>query len=385
MFTRIAACLSLALLTQASFATVPPPPQKSAAETAQAEQEAKAANERELASMRGAVLPVYLKLRESSAPRDWMLASQLWPLDENDPLSGHVARAELLRNAVAAAPDDVIVQWVGMTARPGGSGGGCSAPAQLPANMDNVLRLEGDNGIAWLPVLQQAYRDKDALGVDSALSRMAAATRFDDHANDHAQILVALYEQNPQMVAALSDGATTAGLDANFDMAMTVASSAAPSLYLLDTVCERDQQPAVEPRRFSICTDIARQLVAHGKNFGLREQGRSLLRKLGEVDPKGDESKREMAYLVWAMGHASDQAQLGAIVRDEWLRTGDDVQTARAVVRALGLPLTPPAVWQMPAEFSPTFDSADFEHALDETEEDETNEDDAPAIETEPD
>lgn len=384
MFTRIAVCLSLALLAQASLAAVPSPPEASAAETANAEQEAKAAYQRHLASMREAVLPVYLKLRESSAPRDWMLASQLWPLDENDPLSSHAARAELLRNAVAAAPDDVIVQWVGMTARPSG-GSGCSAPAQLPANMDNVLRLEGDNGIAWLPVLRQAYQDKDALGVDSALSRMAAATRFDDHANEHAQLLVALYEQNPQMVASLSDGETVGGLDANVSMAMMMAHSTAPSLYLLETVCDRAQKPAAEPRRFSICADIGRQLSAHGKSFGLREQGRSLLRKLGEVDPNADESRREMAYLAWAMGRSPDQTQLNAIVRDEWLRTGDEVQAARAVVRALGLPLTPPAMWQMPAEFAAAFDAAESDQTLDDTDDDETNEDDGPATESEPD
>jgi len=89
-------------------------------------------------AVRTALGPLYRKLRESAEPRDWMLASQLlsqsMSLTDIDPEFSFTRRAELLRNAAAAAPDDALVQWVAMTAMPG-AGGGCAAPQTLPANL----------------------------------------------------------------------------------------------------------------------------------------------------------------------------------------------------------------------------------------------------------
>lgn len=361
MLTRLALSLSLALLCHGALADTDQTQTAAAQTEAQAVEELaqdRAAYERIQQGWREAFLPLFEQLRQSSAPRDWMLASQLFQLGDADPASNGAARVELLKNAAAAAPDDALVQWVAAVAMPASGGGGCSAPKALPANLDDLLRLESANGLAWLPLLQQAYQDKDALGVDAALARMAAAERYDDHRQEYTRLLVKLYTENPQVgkrvAADLTDvvGAMDESSDADvsFGMAMGQAIAVAPSLYLLDKVCDPQQQPAPDARRLALCADVGQRLAERGASSSLRRDGESLLQQLGQSQGKLQALDRELQYLSWMLEQSPDQQRAAAIFRDEWIRSGDEVDALRATVNALGLPTTPPAMWQPAVE-----------------------------------
>lgn len=367
MSKRLALSVSLALLCHGARAdaagppTIPPPATAAEPaidpEAAAVEAEAMAAYQRMRDSWREALLQVFDKLRQSTAPRDWMLASQMCQLGDADPASNGAARAELLKNAAAAAPDDVLVQWIAAMSMPGSAGGGCSVPQALPANLDDLLKLESANGLAWLPVLRQSYRDKDALGVDAALARMAAADRYDDHSQEYTRLLVTHYAKYPQAIATgRNELGTVAGNSAeatdqaamNFSMALGQAMTVGPSLYVLDQVCDPKQQPAPEARRLALCADIGQRLAERGVKGSLRREAEKLLELTGRSQGKRQAMERELQYLGWMLYQSGDQRRAAAIFRTEWERSGDLLDARRATVKALGLPTTPPAMWQPP-------------------------------------
>lgn len=376
MLKRLALGLSLALLSHGVVAdtaepqTTPAPTaaaeQATDPETAAAEAEAVAAYQRMQDIWRKALLPVFDKLRLSTAPRDWVLASQMHQLGDDDPASNGAARAELLKNAVTAAPDDVLVQWIAAMAMPSTGGGGCSAPQRLPANMDDLLRLESANGLAWLPLLRQSYQDNDALGVDAALARIAAADRYDDHRLEHKKLLVKLYAEHPQVAAAVgaafavlageTDETTQASMD--FGSIVLQSETVMVSLYTLNKVCDPSQEPAPETRRLALCADIGQRLAERGVNSRLRHDGESLLERLGLSQGKLEALEREQLYLAWMLYQSADQKQAEAIFRREWESSGDPADALRATVKALGLPTTPPVTWQPPPEFDALLNEA---------------------------
>ncbi|MCQ4165936.1 hypothetical protein [Tahibacter harae] len=361
MFTRIAAGVLLALLMDAA-----PAQDAAAAEDATAVEmelviaEAKAILQ-SLPRVYEIAGPVFRDLSVSTAPRDWMLASQLQTLlDPLDPAYSGKVRAELLRNAAAAAPDDALVQWVAMTAMPGDGGKvGCAAPAGLPANIDNVLRLESDNGLAWLPVLSHAYQNDDALGMDAALARMAAAERFDDHVDDFAKVLAQFHADHPQLLQTLSKIVREAdprqppqepGDEVSAEaFGIMEAERVSPYPLLLLSVCGGDPQSTpLQPTRRAICADVAQRMLRLGKSSDLQTAGLSLLHQLGERDTAAEAAAREYQWLTSVIFQSPD---VDNDVAAEWLRSGNEQQAMRTVAQARGLPLTPPPFWQ-PEELS---------------------------------
>lgn len=233
-------------------------------------------------AVRTALGPLYRKLRESAEPRDWMLASQLlsqsMSLTDIDPEFSFTRRAELLRNAAAAAPDDALVQWVAMTAMPG-AGGGCAAPQTLPANLDAVLRLESDNGLAWLPVLGQAWQSKDALAIDSVLARMAAATRYDDHSIEYAKLMIELFRNHPDTMRALGAASDEHEAIDPVQYGLIMSQNQNTPLRGLVPICDRAAQPGADARRFAICIDLGQRLLREGTTAQISRIGDAVLMK----------------------------------------------------------------------------------------------------------
>lgn len=365
MLTPLALYLALAAFGASSTASSPDgidAPASALPADQQAQQARQAAKERVMTAWRQAVQPVFLDLRESSSPRDWMLASQLRAVEEVDPRSAAAARAELLRKAAAAAPDDRLVQWVAMSSMPCDSRDECAAARTFPANLDNVLGLEADNGLAWLPALRQAHQVNDSVAMESTLSRIAAATRFDDHQREFIQLLVTLYTKYPQIVTSLAaelgpDSALAASgePDSQEEAIFTLASMQSfvmiADTFLLRRVCKPHGEPAPQARRLALCTDVGRRLADVGATDNLRRAGRDILASLGESYGKFAAAEREMNYLRWKLTMAPDQPSVMRRWREELRRTGDEGEALRATAKSLGLPTTPPAMWQLPPEF----------------------------------
>ncbi|HSX61798.1 MAG TPA: hypothetical protein VLF18_16520 [Tahibacter sp.] len=291
---------------------------------------------------------LFTSLRESAAPRDWAIASQFVYLDAPGGAVSSAERAALLRNAAAADPEDALVQWMAATAMPGGEGG-CSAPALLPANYDALMRLESDNGLAWLPALHQSWQNKDALAVDSTLARMAAASRFDDYRADYLRALVDVAKRHPESV--WSPPGTASGWSADelqFQAAFIQAQMLQPPIYTLFSVCDRAEQPDVDLRRFSICADVGRGMVKHARSAQLRQFGLTVINDSGHYGPEDRDAERELAWLQAApesTGEAGMRAAFTAL-RMEYLRSGDEIAALRKAAIAAGQPAIPPPAWQ---------------------------------------
>lgn len=294
-------------------------------------------------------LELYTILRESAEPRDWAIASQLPMLDESATKGSGAERAELLRNAAAAAPEDALVQWLAATEMPYG-GSGCSAPVQLPANLDAVMRLESDNGLAWLPVLQQAAQNKDALSIDTTLAHIAAASRFDNHEPDYVKALLDVARRHPEQIW-FPKGYAVEGWspqDMQFQAAYMQAQMLSPPLYALTSACDRDAQPDADLRRFSVCADVGRGMAKQASSASLRYFGLSLVNESGHYGPDDRATERELMWLresLWSTDPARKHAGLSAM-QTEYLRSGDDVRAQRAALIATGKPVTPPPTWQ---------------------------------------
>ncbi|WP_257385515.1 hypothetical protein [Tahibacter caeni] len=340
--------VALAQISVPQTAAAPDPGAASAAAVS-IDDEAGAAYERYTQAVKNALGPLYRKLRESAAPRDWMLASQLLVLSmaDDDPDFSSVGRAELLRNAAAAAPEDALVQWVAMMAMPSADGG-CAAP-RMPANLDAVLRLESDNGLAWLPVLSQAWQAKDALAIDSALTRMAAATRYDDHSIEYGQLMIELFRDNPDTMHAL--GAANAAADEAVDpvqYGLIMSQTLSTPFQVLVRACDRAKQPEADTRRFAICADLGQRLLREGKTGLVSRIGDTVLAKAGlSDDAEAAALRRETAWLTQALadGDVVEQAHRYA---DALQRHGNELEALRELARARGLSPTPPPTWQPP-------------------------------------
>lgn len=314
------------------------------------------------AAYRNSLGPVYLKLRESAQPRDWMLASQLFLMAaDNDPTFGNAARAELLRNAAAAAPEDALVQWTAMVAMPSVVAGGCAAPRAAPANLDTVLRLESDNGLAWLPVLDQAWRSKDALAVDSALARIAAAPRYDDHSLEYGRLLVKLFRDNADSLQQLGAALEVPMDPVQYGLALSQNAVMKP-MVALNQACDRKRQPDADARRFAICADIGQRLLHDGRTTLLRHYGDQVLQAAGAPDrDEAEAQRREIAWLYDAISDgdiATSRRFAELLVRD-----GDELEVLRQMVRERGIPTTPPPTWQPSAREHVEIDDGEDEAA----------------------
>lgn len=299
------------------------------------------------AAYRNALGPVYLKLRESAQPRDWMLASQMFvTAPGDDPVFGKAARAELLRNAAAAAPEDALVQWMAMAAMPSAVTGGCAAPAAAPANLDVMLRLESDNGLVWLPVLDQAWRSKDALAIDSALARIAGARHYDDHSLEYGKLLIQLFSDNADSLKQLG-AALDLPMDPVFHGLALSQNSIMWPMVALNLACDRKQQPDADARRFVVCADIGQRLLREGRTTLLRHYGGTVLKVAGAPDrDEADALRREIDWLYQAIGDG--EVATAHRFAELLLRDGDELQVLRQMVRERGISPTPPLIWQSP-------------------------------------
>ncbi|WP_386068526.1 hypothetical protein ACFJIW_01805 [Tahibacter sp. UC22_41] len=309
-------------------------------------------------AVRTALGPLYRKLRESAEPRDWMLASQLLPLSlaDIDPEFSATRRAELLRNAAAAAPDDALVQWVAMTAMPG-AGGGCAAPQTLPANLDAVLRLESDNGLAWLPVLGQAWQSKDALAIDSVLVRMAAATRYDDHSIEYAKLMIELFRNHPDTMRALGAASDVREAIDPVQYGLIMSQNQNTPLRGLVPICDRAAQPGADARRFAICIDLGQRLLREGRTAQISRIGDAVLMKASLSEDAGAVAlRREIAWLFQALAEG-DPVEQAHRYADAVQRYGSELEAVRELAKARGIPPTPPPAWQ-PSMLRAAYDGA---------------------------
>lgn len=299
-------------------------------------------------------------LRTSASPRDWALASQIAQLPDARSADvdsamhkAHADRAELLKTAALAAPDDALVQWFALFRLPNASGG-CTSSAPPQARVDAVQRLEPDNGLALLPTLKRAIDAKDAAGIDTVLARIAAAPRYDDHVVDHTLALLDVAARYPESVARppFVDGRKVSDDDLAFVSALSDARAGGVTVYGLGEVCDAVKQTEADLRRFAACADIGRRLSREAATIGLRLSGFHVLRKSAQYDEADAAAEREMQWRIAQSMRLVGEG--GPRVMSEgkqaWLAHADDFAALKTLLERHGISASPPAGWQPAAQ-----------------------------------
>src|SRR6185436_18202908 len=94
---------------------------------------------------------------------------------------------------------------------------GCNSRSPCTDRSFAQAKLEPGNGMAWLPVLGELERVKDAAGFDEVLEKIAAADRFDDHYVDFVEAYIEVFSRSaPRDHALVSAVAVAAAMDANW-------------------------------------------------------------------------------------------------------------------------------------------------------------------------
>jgi hypothetical protein len=286
-------------------------------------------------------------LEKSNSPRDWALASQLLETDAAIPLLSH-ERAALLLKAAQAAPNDHLVQW--MWANAALSASDCGAPAVCGARAGAIARLEPDNAAAWLPVVDRAWKAKDATAVDGALAHMAAAKRYDAHYGMAAAAWIDVYKRfPPPSLAALknlepSGQPVTQSSLVSIEAADTVN---APDSALIES-CRKSTNANAPAPHFATCGHVARLMLGQASTLYGRIIGFNVLRGSGEEKPADVPGIRETAWLAEQFEKAlsgSDETAERETLADT-IATGSEVTAVQNLLRHTGTALAPPPKWQ---------------------------------------
>ena len=289
-------------------------------------------------------------LTTSSNPRDWLLATLVNPWSEQIATEQH--QTALLDRAVAAAPDDLLVQWIALRRAP-----------QSDTRRDilrNLERMEPENAAVWMEVLMQASRRKDQAAIDSALMRMAASKRNDEHLSDFIKAQLDIFkrypfpdeyftiavEQNPELSQKESKETVP------YTAAMAVASAfGLPAYQPLVQACTVNSQTGKNAARANDCKAIGRMLVAHATVSIDSRIGSAVLRRSHTFDDDDVQRARTQDWIwqqrVTLYGDPTHQPPAEEIIAtvNDWIETGSEFESVlRALARA-GKSMTPPPDW----------------------------------------
>jgi len=303
-------------------------------------------------------LAAYDALSTDPSPRFQVLASRIYfDEDEGTPTALRPKRAEVVARAAQFAPDDALVQWI--AASQGSYYSSSCGPTHWPeTEVANLLRLEPDNAAAWQFGIALALAKGDEAAVDTALSRMAAAGRADDHVVDELAAWAAAADIHPEVAGrAMSpwgDAEPTAKESALLAGLQNINFSYSSSKASLESACKPDAASDRTWQRLGWCADIGRLLAEKGDSLALRKQGLDLLVAIGDRSNHIADWQRQYD---WLQAHDANPLRHFDSSGDSLERLLSDWQGARTEIVAierhlkhLGLPSTPPATWVKEAD-----------------------------------
>ncbi|HTD27933.1 MAG TPA: hypothetical protein VK660_00935 [Xanthomonadaceae bacterium] len=288
-----------------------------------------------------------LSLQRSASPRDWALGSQLL---ETRPVSGAALRlrGQILQKSAQAAPEDFLVQtlWSNIPLRDSF----CRCSERRAA----LARLDPGNGVSWLSTIDHAWKKGDTRGTEAALSRMAAADRY----NEHLGLAVAAWRDvfrrypPPPSQAFPRNGADTSAdngdeLDLTFYEA--VATVTPPVASLVDA-CRKTKLPHANAKRFETCGKIARVMIARSQSLLGRLSGVEILRAAHAGKPADIGMIRTVTWEYEQYQPIAASMASNANARHNHLilieQTDSEMQTVQFELGSAGIPLTPPDGWK---------------------------------------
>lgn len=292
----------------------------------------------------------YDALRSSPSPRQQVLAGQIYLENEDEtPAMVRPKRTEVVARAVQLAPDDAFVQW--MAANQGNYWSSQCGPTRRPeAEVANIVRLEPDNVAAWQFAVALASVIGDEAGVDDALSRMAAASRADDHVVEQIDEWTRIYAEYPQPATPWQGTDQTLSADAAAHIAamqkIAYRSSSAASVVV--DVCKMEVSTDRIWQRLGWCADAATTLATRGSSLALRKQGLELLAAIGQTTGPVEAMQKSHDWLqansaIPAMYF--DDSSLPEEALGDWHGAKTEIEAIENRLRRTGKSLEPPPTW----------------------------------------
>jgi hypothetical protein len=289
-------------------------------------------------------------LSRSAEPRDWALAALTHEFDSILPHAERSANDKtlLIQRAVAAAPNDLLVQWIAeMDSRQ-------RDHADASPALTALQHLEPENAAVWLDVLSVAARHKDASGVDRALAKMSASTRFDLHSIDLLRALVDAYGRYPlpadYEASARAQGMSREATSLTTAFAVAMAAIFPAFNHVLDA-CRIDPASGTNQTRAADCAATGRLMIAHGDSLIANRIGAAILRVSHAANDEDFRTVREQDWIYQqhvADIHTSEDPKSAAEALaffNGYLESENELEAMRRAVVRSGGSLTPPADW----------------------------------------
>lgn len=273
------------------------------------------------------------------------------PSDDPTPTALRPKPADVAARAVDFAPDDAFVQW--LAAKRGNYFSSRCGPTRLPeTEVANLVRLEPDNAAAWHYAVALAQVKGDASALDDALSRMAAASRADDHLVDEIAAWKSAYAAHPEVVAGSpwldEDDSDIKASEKPFLFAMErLAYHSVSANDALKEACTPDADSDRTWRRLGWCADAGRTLAEKGTSLALRASGLVMLKATGDQGEILGKAERQHDWLAANSANpleSGDAGNYSAAIGD-WRDAKNEIAAIEHRLKRLGLPSTPPPEW----------------------------------------
>jgi hypothetical protein len=291
-------------------------------------------------------------LGRSSLPRDQALVALTGVIKFNvdNYANGQRESSRALLRAARAAPDDALVQWIALV-----QSNGVEKADSDDAPLRNLRRLEPDNAAVLIFVVTDAVKRNDSAAIDSALSKMAAGTKFDGHFAQLESALVEAYRSVPIPQSSLDEVREEDRHDAADVVATTSAFAVAAAVGLppfqpLVNAC-RVNSSAQGIGRSGDCAAIGRLLMALGDSVLANMIGPALLRVSHTITDDDTRVARENDWVYERYGQLVSRSEdHDSIARahtflQDWSESGREMEAMRRAIARMGDAPTPPDDW----------------------------------------
>ncbi|MEO6690132.1 MAG: hypothetical protein ABIS07_16240, partial [Dokdonella sp.] len=266
-------------------------------------------------------------------------------------------RDELLGRAARAAPDDVLVQWMGALEHAGGSDG--IAMPEPDESIQALTRLQPDNAASWMMRLALASKRNDPILAEDALARMASSARYDDHFADTLHAWLDVSDRFPPPNFLLQPGFNQDAPEASQETLQSIAgftsafaqgtATAIPAYQALTTYCKPGKDSVDHWQRFAYCEDVGRLMLVTGKTLIARSIGFSILRNLRRNTATDQQERDNLDWYMDRMpetsGYKSGDYTAIEAYQADWRNLDDEIEIRKRALRRAGLPDAAPAGW----------------------------------------
>ena len=265
---------------------------------------------------------------------------------------GSDAFSQLIQRAEQSAPDDVLVLWIAATqCRP--TGARCDDAQQVAR--DKLSELDSDNAAVWLLDAEISQRAGDHESAQTAFSKAAVATRYDDYMIASVKMLAAQFAAHPPREAVLrvTNGvAQSPQAFANVAAWAIAAALVMPQVGLPFKVCTPDRKPVHDVAKAAECLTLARtmqsgdSLIAVGVGVGLERRLLSDTTDAADVERRWRDHAWMVAQLPALAPYIDGDSVSAKDYRRDLYRSNNERSAAATLMTARGIPLDPPADWK---------------------------------------